>query len=108
MIFTLNLRTLRPLRLCGRYSEFRLRLCRAGTFVMSSNFFWPLRPAPAPAFARHEIVGFFGSPRTGLIVWKISRLAQIPDLNDRIHERPSQLHPMMPREQRRIALDAVL
>jgi len=26
---------LRPLRLCGRYSEFRLRLCRAGTFALS-------------------------------------------------------------------------
>src|SRR5437879_11614608 len=38
MIFTLNLRTLRPLRLCGRYSEFRLRLCRAGTFVVKYKF----------------------------------------------------------------------
>src|SRR6476660_9381753 len=108
MMLHLNLRTLRPLRLCGRYSEFRLRLSRTGTFVVSSNFFLPLRPAPAPAFARHEIVGFFGPPGTGLIVWKISRPAQIPDLNNRIHERPSQLHPIMPREQRRIALDAVL
>jgi hypothetical protein len=34
MIFTLNLRTLRPLRLCGRYSEFRLRLSRTGIFVV--------------------------------------------------------------------------
>ncbi len=38
MIFTLNLRTLRPLRLCGRYSEFRLRLCRAGAFVVEKHF----------------------------------------------------------------------
>src|SRR5882672_5432457 len=38
MIFTLNLRTLRPLRLCGRYSEFRLRLCRTGSFVVISMF----------------------------------------------------------------------
>jgi hypothetical protein len=28
-------RTLRLLRLCERYSEFRLRLCRAGNFVIS-------------------------------------------------------------------------
>src|SRR5437773_8049249 len=37
MIFTLNLRTLRPLRLCGRYSEFRLRLSRTGCFVVTTN-----------------------------------------------------------------------
>src|SRR6266850_3613993 len=37
MIFTLNLRTLRPLRLCGRYSEFRLRLCRAVSFVVDTR-----------------------------------------------------------------------
>ena len=37
MIFTLNLRTLRPLRLCGRYSEFRLRLSRTGSFVVNSG-----------------------------------------------------------------------
>ena len=36
MIFTLNLRTLRPLRLCGRYSEICLSLCRAGFFVVRS------------------------------------------------------------------------
>jgi hypothetical protein len=43
MIFTLNLRLLRPSRpfgyaqdiLCGRYSEIRLRLARAGPFVVS-------------------------------------------------------------------------
>src|SRR5882757_11398897 len=39
MIFTLNLRTLRPLRLCGRYSEFRLRLSRTGFFVVSLLLF---------------------------------------------------------------------
>ena len=38
MIFALNLRTLRPLRLCGRYSEFRLRLCRAGMFVVKASY----------------------------------------------------------------------
>jgi hypothetical protein len=38
MIFTLNLRTLRPLRLCGRYSEFRLRLSRTGSFVVHHPF----------------------------------------------------------------------
>ena len=37
MIFTLNLRTLSPLRLCGRYSEFRLRLWRAGRFVVKTS-----------------------------------------------------------------------
>src|SRR6266550_210783 len=37
MIFTLNLRTLRPLRLCGRYSEFRLRLCRAAFFAVNHS-----------------------------------------------------------------------
>jgi hypothetical protein len=30
-------RPLRPLRLCGRYSEFRLRLCRARHFVVQSS-----------------------------------------------------------------------
>ena len=43
MIFTLNLRTLRPLRLCGRYSEFRLRLCRTGSFVVNIFFLTWLR-----------------------------------------------------------------
>ena len=37
-MFTLNLRTLRPLRLCGRYSEFRLRRCRTGSFVVKFVF----------------------------------------------------------------------
>ena len=37
MIFTLNLRTLRPLCLCGIYSEIRLRLCRAGTVVVKNS-----------------------------------------------------------------------
>jgi hypothetical protein len=43
MIFTLNLRTLRPLRLCGRYSEFRLRLSRSGSFGVNIFFLTWLR-----------------------------------------------------------------
>jgi hypothetical protein len=31
-------RPLRPWRLCGRYSEFRLRLCRARLFVVKAGF----------------------------------------------------------------------
>jgi len=36
LIFIRNLRPLRPLRLCGRYSEIWLSLCRAGFFVVRS------------------------------------------------------------------------
>ena len=32
---TLNLRSSLPLHLCGRYSEYRLRLCRSGSFVVN-------------------------------------------------------------------------
>jgi len=33
-LFTVIFRALRPFRLCARYSEFRLRLCRARSFVV--------------------------------------------------------------------------
>src|SRR5687767_8324232 len=46
------------------------------------------RPAPAPAVARHEFVGFSRPPGTGLVIGKVPRFAQIPNLNDWIHERP--------------------
>src|ERR1700752_2132681 len=46
MIFTLNLRTLRPLRLCERYSEFRFRLSRTGSFVVNPAFPYPTAASP--------------------------------------------------------------
>ena len=54
MIFTLNLRTLRPLRLCGRYSEFRLRLSRTGSFVVNISNFVSVGLVPVFAHARQR------------------------------------------------------
>ena len=54
MIFTLTLRTLRPLRLCGRHSEFRLRLCRARSFVVNIFFLtWLRLRRSSPSWLKH-------------------------------------------------------
>ena len=46
MVFAIILRTLRTWRLCGRYSEFRVRLCRAGLSVVKFGFSFLHRNTP--------------------------------------------------------------
>ena len=79
MIFTLNLRTLRPLRLCGRYSEFRLRLSRTGSFVVLFAFLFWLRLRLGAQLEKLYFLRALGWREIEFLIAQLRRYVPVPN-----------------------------
>src|SRR5262249_12172272 len=66
-----------------------------------------LRFAPTAAVALQKVICQLRSPASDWVIRKIPRLANLPSLDDGVHQGPRQLYPVLAGKQRRVSFDAV-
>ena len=64
--------------------------------------------APVPAVALQKVIRCLRSPASYCVIRKIPRLANLPSVDDWIHQGPRELDPVLSGKQCRIPFDAIL